>query len=101
VDDQRSKPRCSSNISYRSIWRLRHEVGIDYSDVDLAVALAGLSFVISKNAFLFHYHYAFRSENGIVVIDCFHRAVLSSTIRSINEKGPVSKCGNRFAQEAS
>jgi hypothetical protein len=52
----------------------------------------------SPKSFLFHY--AFRSECGIVVIDCFHRAVLSSTIRSFNE-GPVSKCGIRFAHEAS
>jgi hypothetical protein len=64
-------------------------VGIDYFDIDLAAALAGLSFVISTILFLFHY--AFRSEYGIAIIDCFHRAVLSSTFRFLNEKGVVSK----------
>ncbi len=99
MDHRKRVPRCSSNISYRSTRRLRHEVGIDYYDIDWPMALAGLSFVVSKN--LFSFHYAFRSEYCIVVIDCFHRVVLSSTFRSFNEKGPASKCGNRFAQEAS
>jgi hypothetical protein len=99
VDDRKGVPRYPSNISYRSTWRLRHEVGIDYFDIDLAGGFSWPLLCHLQNPFLFYY--AFRSEYGIVVIDCFHSAMLSSTFSSFNEKRPISTCGNRFAQEAS
>jgi len=97
MDDRESIPCFSFNISYRSVWRLTHEVGIDYSDIDLAVAQLASCLSFPKTSL---FHYAFRFEYGMVVIDCFHRLRSSLTHRSFDEKGHF-EAGNRFAQKAS